>query len=255
MINEDGFDAFKDRLEQEQLNALEALAGVGPVTKQNLAKNIGLQDAAKPDVWLARCADACSAGGVEVLVSLLRETSSASKAHEIGTILWNYCQQFQAVPSRADATATGLMDQTGATESVTIVESESIVWQLDGVRIVVRDWSDDWVRGYDYKNKANRNWRTATILTSGTALYTLDREVDAVDGWGERPHGNTRLQSLRDSYLESGVEWRSPRRPGLRCLRIDSAFCFRRLCSSIRLKTLSWATATEAAAGRPSSAR
>ena len=52
MIAEEGFSAFKDRLDRERIDALEALPGIGPVTKHHLAKNIGLCDTAKPDVCL-----------------------------------------------------------------------------------------------------------------------------------------------------------------------------------------------------------
>ena len=105
MIAREGFDAFKDRLKRERLDVLEALPGIGPVTKHHLAKNIGLQDTAKPDVWLVRCADECGAASVGELVSFLREANPTFKAHEIDTILWDYCQRFQAVPARADEAA------------------------------------------------------------------------------------------------------------------------------------------------------
>lgn len=206
MIAEEGFDTFKDRLKREQLDGLEALPGIGPVTKYHLAKNIGLRDTAKPDVWLERCAAACGACGVEELVSFLRVTNSAFSAHQIDTILWEFCQKFQAVPLRVNETANGLMERTDAKETVEIAAFESMVWRLEGVRIVVRDWSDDRIRGYGYRNKANRSWRIATFLTNRIAPYTLDREVVVVDGWGELPHGNTRLHSLRNSYLDSGAE-------------------------------------------------
>ena len=206
MIAEEGFYTFKDRLAREKLDALAALPGVGPVTKNHLAKNIGLLDTAKHDIWLVRCAKACGASGVKELVSFLRETNSNYKTHQIDTILWNYCQQFQAIPLRADEPGTSPSNHTDAAEAVTIANFEKMVWDIEGIRIVVRDWSDDLVQKYDYSNKANRSWRISKFLTNRIVPYTLDREVVVVDGLGKLTHGNTLLQKLRDSYLGSGAE-------------------------------------------------
>jgi hypothetical protein len=46
-IIRDGFIPFKQRLRQEGAQALETLPGIGPITKDHLAKNIGLADVPK----------------------------------------------------------------------------------------------------------------------------------------------------------------------------------------------------------------
>ena len=89
----EGFGKFKGRLaEEDGLDVLEELPGIGPVTKRHLAKNIGLEDTAKPDVWLVRCADECGADSVAELVSFLSGTNPSFKAHQIDTILWRTLQ-------------------------------------------------------------------------------------------------------------------------------------------------------------------
>lgn len=98
MIAERGFDAFKRRLEDRGVDLLEELPGVGPVTKHHLAKNIGLRDTAKPDVWLVRCAEACGTTSVDEFVSFLHSAYPSFKTHQIDTILWDYCQRFQELP-------------------------------------------------------------------------------------------------------------------------------------------------------------
>ena len=98
MIAEEGFDAFKNRLAEGGLEVLEQLPWIGPVTKYHLAKNIGLKDTAKPDVWLERCAKECGAPDGHVLVSFLHGVHPSLEVQQIDTILWDYCQRFQAVP-------------------------------------------------------------------------------------------------------------------------------------------------------------
>lgn len=88
MIANEGFSSFKERLQQEGIDMLEQLPGIGPITKFHLAKNIGLADAAKPDIWLVRAADACSST-VDGLVNFLSEKYSMSR-HAVDVILWRH---------------------------------------------------------------------------------------------------------------------------------------------------------------------
>ena len=108
MIAGEGFGAFKRRLAQHGLGVLEGLPGIGPVTKHHLAKNIGLLDTAKPDVWLEACARECGATSVDELVSFLRDAHPSLKAHQIDTILWDYCQRFQTLPPTDGVATTGV---------------------------------------------------------------------------------------------------------------------------------------------------
>jgi len=88
VIAKEGFSAFKKRLKNTGIDMLEELPGIGPITKFHLAKNIGLADEAKPDVWLVRAADACSST-VEELVAFLSEKYAMSR-HVVDVILWRY---------------------------------------------------------------------------------------------------------------------------------------------------------------------
>lgn len=88
LIAKEGFSAFKRRLQKEGIDMLEQLPGIGPITKYHLAKNIGLADEAKPDIWLERAADKCSST-VQELVAFLSERYSMSR-HAVDVILWRY---------------------------------------------------------------------------------------------------------------------------------------------------------------------
>lgn len=89
LIAQEGFSAFKKRLQREGIDMLEQLPGIGPITKYQLAKNIGLVDEAKPDIWLVRAADACSSSTVVELVAFLSEKYCMSR-HAVDVILWRY---------------------------------------------------------------------------------------------------------------------------------------------------------------------
>ncbi len=88
VIAKEGFSAFKKRLQNEGVDMLEELPGIGPITKFHLAKNIGFLDEAKPDVWLVRAADACSST-VQELVTFLSDKYVMSR-HAVDVILWRY---------------------------------------------------------------------------------------------------------------------------------------------------------------------
>ena len=88
MIAQEGYGNFKQRLQREGLDVLEELPGIGPITKFHLAKNIGLADVAKPDIWLERAAELCGYISVNALVQFLHETTGESR-HVIDTVIWN----------------------------------------------------------------------------------------------------------------------------------------------------------------------
>ena len=65
-----------------------------------------MEDTAKPDVWLERCAQECAALNGHELVSFLHGVNPSLEAQQIDTILWDYCQRFQATPP-TDGVAAG----------------------------------------------------------------------------------------------------------------------------------------------------
>ena len=88
MIHKEGWKNFKARVDAEGSDVLTELPYIGKITKLYLAKNIGLEDTAKPDVHLVRCAEECSAT-VEELVSFLADEYEMTK-HKVDAVLWEY---------------------------------------------------------------------------------------------------------------------------------------------------------------------
>ena len=97
MISREGFDGFKSRLRAGGMDVLKELPWIGDVTKYHLAMNIGLQDTAKPDVWLKSCAEACSTIVDELVVYLADEYDMEKRM--VDFVLWDYCQSFQRIPA------------------------------------------------------------------------------------------------------------------------------------------------------------
>lgn len=89
LIHEEGFSKFKKRLQKEGMTALQSLPYIKDITQKHLAKNIGLADVAKDDVWLERIKEKYSAGSVEELVDYLSAKFKQSK-HVVDVVLWRY---------------------------------------------------------------------------------------------------------------------------------------------------------------------
>lgn len=88
MIHEEGWKNFKARAAAGGTDVLTELPYIAEKTKKHLAMIIGLEDTAKPDVHLARCAEECSAT-VEELVSFLADEYEMTK-HLVDAVLWEY---------------------------------------------------------------------------------------------------------------------------------------------------------------------
>jgi len=82
----EGFSKFKNRLRRDGVCVLEALPGLGPITKDHLAKNIGFLDVAKADVWLERAAAQCGCTVVE-LVDGIAQRHGESR-HVVDVAVW-----------------------------------------------------------------------------------------------------------------------------------------------------------------------
>ena len=87
-IHAEGWRPFKKRLTAEGLEMLTELPGIGHITKYHLAKNIGLADTAKPDIWLCRCAKECSTDVCTLVAFLCDEYHK--KQYEVDLILFQY---------------------------------------------------------------------------------------------------------------------------------------------------------------------
>lgn len=82
-----------------------------------------------------------------------------------------------------------------------LTDFEQRVWELEGVRIVVRGDEQDEVEDYDFKNAAIENWSTSEFLRKRIEKRVNGRKITVIQGNGEMPHGRVILRTLRASYF------------------------------------------------------
>ncbi|MEW6597817.1 MAG: hypothetical protein AB1429_10010 [Pseudomonadota bacterium] len=79
-------------------------------------------------------------------------------------------------------------------------ELEDEVFDLEGIRIIVRAPRGTQLGDYSYARKAAGVATLAHWLGQRVLPLTAGHEVVVINGAGERPHGKTSLSKLRDSY-------------------------------------------------------
>ena len=77
---------------------------------------------------------------------------------------------------------------------------EQSVYDLEGIRIVVRANAGHQCMPYSFQRMAANNasiteWLTQRVLPSANGA-----EVEVVNGFGGTPHGRTKLSTVRESY-------------------------------------------------------
>ena len=90
LIYEEGFSEFKERVLKQGMRALKELPGIGEITQKHLARNVGILDISKDDVWLVRLGEKLEARTVEQLVIYLSE-EFGEKQGAVDLILWRFC--------------------------------------------------------------------------------------------------------------------------------------------------------------------
>ena len=103
MVHKEGWEKFKKRLKKDGMDVLKELPWVSDTNKHNIAKNIGLEDTAKPDVHLKHCADECSTR-VDVLVAFLGKEYKLTQ-YQVDAVLWEYNQKLVRKARRPTPTA------------------------------------------------------------------------------------------------------------------------------------------------------
>lgn len=91
--------------------------------------------------------------------------------------------------------------------TMTVLEFENAVWELEKVRIFIRAPSHEEVEGYNYKRKTSKNTPVTGWIHKRLHPCLRNYQVSIVDGNFEVPHGKTQMRNLRDTYnVVSGHE-------------------------------------------------
>ena len=83
---------------------------------------------------------------------------------------------------------------------MTIWEFEQAIWELEGVRVVVRVSNATKVDEYPYQNAAKASWTLTSWLNSRVIPQLNGEDIVVIGGDGESPNGNTQLVNVRRSY-------------------------------------------------------
>lgn len=89
-IAAEGFPRFKERLLKEGPSALAALPGIGPITKDHLARNIGLASVAKDDIWIQRVRKAFGFSDKDAFAGRLASRFRQPQGL-VDLVIWQYC--------------------------------------------------------------------------------------------------------------------------------------------------------------------
>jgi hypothetical protein len=83
-----------------------------------------------------------------------------------------------------------------------VVEFEQKIFEIEGVRIVIRMTSGSSVGDYDYKKAYPQNNSIREWLDTRVFPKIGDSQVVVVDGTGALPNRKTHMTNLRNSYAE-----------------------------------------------------
>ncbi len=85
---------------------------------------------------------------------------------------------------------------------VSASELEQQIFELEGIRTIIRGKRSTEFNAYDYKNKAAAS--TSITEWKNTRLIPIlgDTEVEIIDGSGQNPHGRTSIEKVRNSYMK-----------------------------------------------------
>ena len=77
---------------------------------------------------------------------------------------------------------------------------EQKVWEVEGIRIVVRADENDEVKDYGYKRAAPETWSTREFLENRIESLVGDRKVVVIKGDGQKSYRSVKLHNLRETY-------------------------------------------------------
>lgn len=90
LIWSEGYRNFRERIARTGTDALTELPGIGEITKDHLARNVGLENTAKNDIWIQRLVTIVGARNHDQLASYLAETAKEA-AGFVDLVLWRWC--------------------------------------------------------------------------------------------------------------------------------------------------------------------
>ncbi len=99
MIGGEWFTKLKQCNPKQAVKLLDELPGIGPINKNELARNIGLADVAKPDIWIQRITKVFGFSHYKKMTKYLSE-KFGEKQGVVDLVLWRFCaDRFRGIDS------------------------------------------------------------------------------------------------------------------------------------------------------------
>ena len=83
---------------------------------------------------------------------------------------------------------------------VSVSELEQEIFELEEVRVIIRQKRDTQVSKYDYKRKASISTSVTDLIETRIKPLVGGADVVVVNGQGLQPHGRTKVETVRNSY-------------------------------------------------------
>ena len=85
---------------------------------------------------------------------------------------------------------------------VSVLELEQKIFELEELRVVIRQKRETQVPKYDYKRKASISTSVTDLIETRIKPLVGDADVVVVNGQGLQPHGRTKVETVRNSYAK-----------------------------------------------------
>ena len=79
---------------------------------------------------------------------------------------------------------------------------EDSIFDLEGVRVVIRASKYQTFEEYPYVRRASGNMSIKDWLNTRIKKHVGDFEVTVIDGAGQSPHGRTNMETVRNNYRD-----------------------------------------------------
>ena len=90
--------------------------------------------------------------------------------------------------------------------TMTVAEFESRVWELEGIRVVIRAGGDEEVDIYDYHRRTKWSQILSYFCLSRIETRVKGKQFVVIDGYGKQPDGrNTLVGNVRSTYTKGDV--------------------------------------------------
>lgn len=86
--------------------------------------------------------------------------------------------------------------------SMNVQQFEQAVFDMDEIRVVVRASTAEKLNDYKFVRKATNSTSLTDWVEQRIRPLIGDHEVTVIDGNGVQPHGRTKIEKVRASYVE-----------------------------------------------------